>query len=96
MLRGATPNAACMMVMNFLYFMFSTAVGQSVAMTAGVGPSSQEMLPSSGAESKVLHRGDAAAARGQMTRSNNKTAVWPFVLKHYGYIIQTENPTTGG
>lgn len=76
LLRGATPNAACMMVMNFLYFMFSIAVGQSVAMTAGVGPSSREMFPSGGAESKVLDRGDAAAAaRGQMTRSNNKTAV---------------------
>lgn len=53
-----------MMVMNFLYFMFSTAVGQCVAMTARVGPSSREMLPSGRAESKVLDRGEGSSSEG--------------------------------
>lgn len=53
-----------MMVMNFLYFMFSAAACQSVAMTAGVAASNREMFPSGRAESKVVDGGDGTAVEG--------------------------------
>lgn len=81
-----------MMVMNFLYFMFSAAVGQSVAMTAKVGPSSQEMVSSGGAESKVLDRA-AAGGNNEIKQQNSSVPICVGALLLHN---SDRNPTRGG
>lgn len=112
LLRGATPRAACMMVMNFLYFMM-LLINTLALSQLSVNPLSWQHLPLPTVGPPCLSLGvsgwsaeEASASSGgwalkwgdrtAVEKSQKTTAVYWFVLKHYCYIIHTENPTTGG